>query len=101
MWCFGVFCVYTICDVIEKGVLIHADYDTAHEDSFYISAPILINGNRNIVTVLVHRDVNTQRMYLHYVGLEETLKQSHYKQTVAQDEKSRKHNRNATALEYV
>lgn len=91
------FALASVKDVVEKGSIIHTDYNTPGEDSFYIAAPVLINGNRNIVTVLVHRDVNTQRMYLHYVGLEENLKQSHYKQTAAQDKESRKHNRNATA----
>lgn len=90
-----------IKDVLEQGALIHADYNTQGEDSFYIAAPVAINGNKNIVTVLVHRDVNTQRMYLHYVGLVDKLMQSHYNMTVAQDNTSRKHNRSATALDIV
>lgn len=87
----------SIKDVLEKGVLIHADYNTKGEDSFYVAAPVMLNDNKNIVTVLVHRDVNTQRMYLHYVGLVEKLMQSHQNMTVAQDKTSRKHNRSATA----
>jgi hypothetical protein len=59
-------------DVIEKGAIIHRTTG-GREDSFYISAPVDISGKENIVTVLVHRDPNTQRMYLHSVILKENL----------------------------
>ena len=53
-------------DVIEKGVLVlKSEY--RGEESFYFSAPIMIDGNINIETVLVRRDANTKRMYLHSV----------------------------------
>ena len=42
-------------------------------DSLYFSAPVEIDGNDNLVTVLVHRDVNTKRMYLHSVTTKENL----------------------------
>ncbi|RRD41611.1 PLxRFG domain-containing protein [Comamonadaceae bacterium OH3737_COT-264] len=59
-------------DVIERGALV---YQAAHgrKDSFYISAPVSISGRVNIVTALVRRDMNTQRMYLHSVMLKENL----------------------------
>ncbi|MDD2608627.1 MAG: hypothetical protein PHX60_02895 [Giesbergeria sp.] len=59
-------------DVIERGALV---LQTSHgrKDSFYISAPVQISGKSNIVTVLVHHDQNTQRMYLHSVALKENL----------------------------
>lgn len=60
-------------DVIEKGVIIAKDKNEFKEDSYYISAPVLINGNENIITVNVHRDSNSQRMYLHSVKLKENL----------------------------
>jgi hypothetical protein len=59
-------------DVIEKGAIVHRARQ-GQEDSFYISAPVDISGNSNVVTVLVRRDPNTQRMYLHSVTLKENL----------------------------
>lgn len=59
-------------DVIERGALIHQS-GTAEEDSFFFSAPVDIDGTTNIETVLVHRDVNTKRMYLHSVTTKENL----------------------------
>lgn len=59
-------------DVIERGALVLEKSD-AQEDSFYFSAPVDIDGRTNIETVLVHRDPNTQRMYLHSVATKENL----------------------------
>lgn len=59
-------------DVIERGAVIREAREGAL-DSLYISAPVEISGRENIVTVLVHRDVNTKRMYLHSVSLKENL----------------------------
>jgi len=58
--------------VIERGVVVHT---AIHDDvqSFYISAPVRIQGVDDVVTVLVHRDANTQRMYLHAVTTKESL----------------------------
>jgi hypothetical protein len=41
--------------------------------SVYISAPVKIGGVDDIVTVLAHRDENTQRMYLHSAWTKESL----------------------------
>jgi len=43
------------------------------EDSYFIAAPILINEKENMVTVTVHVDSNTHRMYLHGVMVKEGL----------------------------
>lgn len=59
-------------DVIERGALV-VSKSGQQEDSFYFSAPIDIDGVVNIETVLVHRDPNTQRMYLHSVTTKENL----------------------------
>jgi len=59
-------------DVIEHGALVHR-HPGKGEDSYYIAAPVVISGHDNIVTVLVHRDVNTHRMYLHSVILKRFL----------------------------
>lgn len=59
-------------DVIERGALVlRATHGRL--DSFYLSAPVRISGRDNFVTVLVRRDQNTQRMYLHSVALKENL----------------------------
>ncbi len=62
-------------EVIENGVIAHLER-RGDMDSIYISGPVVINGADDIVTVLVHRDVNTQRMYLHSVTTKESLLRS-------------------------
>lgn len=59
-------------DVLERGVVVHrADYEKG--ESFYVSAPVVIDDKDDIVTVLVRRDPNMQRMYLHSVVTKEYL----------------------------
>jgi hypothetical protein len=59
-------------DVLEHGALVH---QAVHEgkESFYVSAPVVIDGKDDVVTVLVRRDTNKQRMYLHSVTTKEYL----------------------------
>ena len=59
-------------DVIERGALV---MQASHErtESYYISAPVQIDGISNVVTALVRRDHNGQRMYLHSVTTKENL----------------------------
>ena len=64
--------VAAVKDVIERGALVHQS-STPEEDSFYFSALVDIDGVTNIETVLVHRDVNTKRMYMHSVTTKENL----------------------------
>lgn len=59
-------------DVIERGALVKSA-TRGDVDSFYFSAPVDIDGVTNIETVLVHRDANTKRMYLHSVMAKESL----------------------------
>lgn len=59
-------------DVIERGALVWQGTD-GREDSYYFSAPVDIDDVTNIETVLVHRDFNTGRMYLHSVTTKENL----------------------------
>ncbi|WP_338578030.1 hypothetical protein [Neisseria leonii] len=58
--------------VIEKGVVVA---ETEHDrlTSYFISAPVEIDGKDDIVTVLVRKDMNTQRMYLHSVITKDNL----------------------------
>ena len=58
--------------VLDRGVIVLC---AAHgkRDIYYVSAPVRISGTDHIVTVLVHRDPVTQRMYLHSVAKKENL----------------------------
>ena len=60
-------------DVIERGRVVLRESKSADLDSIYIAAPVSIAGVNDIVTVLVRKDVNTQRMYLHSVIAKESL----------------------------
>ena len=62
-----------VADVIEKGVVVYVEQRGRDGQSAYISAPVRINGVDDIVTAMVHRDPNTQRMYLHGVTTKERL----------------------------
>ncbi|WP_262880421.1 PLxRFG domain-containing protein [Pseudomonas paralcaligenes] len=54
-------------EVLERGALVHqASYKGG--ESFYVSAPVVIDGMDDIVTVLVRREPSMQRMYLHSVA---------------------------------
>ncbi len=59
-------------DVLERGALVHKATDGG-VDSLYVSAPVKIDGVDDVVTVLVHRDTNSRRMYLHSVATKESL----------------------------
>ncbi|MBL8420177.1 MAG: hypothetical protein JNK92_06025, partial [Dechloromonas sp.] len=59
-------------DVIERGRIVSTER-RGNTDSIYISAPVRINGVDDVVTVLVHRDATTNRMYLHSVTTKESL----------------------------
>lgn len=68
-------------DVLERGTLVAADYSRKDEHSYYVSAPVDINGKANILTAVAHLDANTQRMYLHSVILKENLLHLHVSKT--------------------
>ncbi len=59
-------------DVLEKGVVVMTATH-ARTDSFFVSAPVRLSGTDHIVTALVRRDQNTQRMYLQSVATKEYL----------------------------
>ena len=59
-------------DVLEKGVVV-MQATQSNQDSFFVSAPVRIKGADDILTVLVHRNPETQRMYLHSVITKENL----------------------------
>ncbi len=60
-------------DVLERGALVMSAQRGRDGESHYISAPVEIDGKEDVVTVLVHKDPNTQRMYLHSVATKESL----------------------------
>ena len=84
-------------DVLEKGVLVASDINEFKEESFYISAPITINGRENILTVTVHKDSNSQRMYLHGVMVKEGLLKPRVSGTL--ETKSRTHSGSLTSTD--
>jgi len=63
---------YAIKKVLEKGAVV---LNTSHEqqESYYVCAPLLIDTKECIGIILVKKDVNTQRMYLHSVNIKEKL----------------------------
>ena len=70
----------SIKDVIEKGVVI-TQTQVGREDHYFISAPIVLENQTDIVTVLVRRDMNDkQRMYLHSVMIREHILQKNFAQ---------------------
>ena len=60
-------------DVLERGVLVASSTHGRDGESHFISAPVQIAGKDDVVTVLVRRDPNEQRMYLHSVATKEYL----------------------------
>lgn len=60
-------------DVLEKGAVVLSARHGRDGDSFYVSAPVKVGEAVNIVTVLVKRDPNDQRMYLHSVATKKYL----------------------------
>jgi len=63
---------FTLKDVIEKGAVIaQAEHDNMQ--SFVISAPVKIDGVEYIENVIVRKDYNSPRMYVHNVMLKEKL----------------------------
>jgi virB12 len=62
-----------IKSVLEEGALVASDFGHELHNSYFVSAPILINEVENVVTVTIHRDLHTQKMYLHSVTLKENL----------------------------
>ena len=58
--------------VIKNGAIImHARHGSV--ESYYISAPVLIDGERHIVTALVRHDSRNKRLYLHRVQTTKSL----------------------------
>lgn len=63
----------TVKKVLEKGVIVAVDNKHVLHDSYFISAPVLVNNIENIVTVTVHRDNTSQKMYLHGIMMKSGL----------------------------
>ncbi|MBO7555201.1 MAG: hypothetical protein J6T41_04440, partial [Neisseriaceae bacterium] len=70
----------SIKDVIEQGVVV-AQTQVGRQDHYFISAPVMIENQVDIVTVLVHRDMNDkQRMYLHSVMIRQKILEKNFEQ---------------------
>lgn len=59
--------------VLEKGVVVAEGQQGRDGIGYFVSAPVRIAGAEDVVTVLVRRDPNSQRMYLHSVVTKEGL----------------------------
>ena len=61
-------------DVIAKGAVVHRGENTENGVRYaYISAPVVIEGKEDIVTVLVRDSGDGGRMYLHSVATKESI----------------------------
>ena len=61
-------------DVIEKGAVVHRGENPENGVRYaYISAPVVIEGKEDIVTVLVRDSGDGGRMYLHSVATKESI----------------------------
>lgn len=66
-------------EVLRKGRIIHREpMHGARDDGtvYHVAAPITIGGDAYVADVMVRADANTNRMYVHEVALQETLRAS-------------------------
>ncbi|MBR5940873.1 MAG: hypothetical protein IKZ88_06395, partial [Neisseriaceae bacterium] len=76
---FKIEAIRSIKDVIEQGV-VFAQTRVEDRDHYFIAAPIILENQVDIVSVLVHKDMNTQRMYLHSVMIREKILEKNFEQ---------------------
>ena len=69
----------SIKDVIEQGV-VFAQTQVGKEEHFFISAPVTIDNQIDLVTVLVQRNIDSQKMYLHSVMIREKILEKDFEQ---------------------
>jgi len=62
-----------IKNVLEHGVVIAKGQRNKTTDSYFVGAPIKIGDKENIVVVVVNKDAQSQRLYLHSVITKERL----------------------------
>jgi len=65
-----------IKDVLEKGVTIAQGKRNNLVESYFVVAPITIDNKESMVLVIVNKDTNTNRMYIHNITLKENLLRS-------------------------
>lgn len=76
---FKIEAVRAIKDVIEQGV-VFTQTKIEDNDHYFIAAPVTIEDQVDIVSVLVRKDMNTQRMYLHSVMVREKILEKDFEQ---------------------
>lgn len=76
---FKIEAVRAIKDVIEQGV-VFTQTKIKDNDHYFIAAPVTIENQVDIVSVLVRKDMNTQRMYLHSVMVREKILEKDFEQ---------------------
>ena len=76
---FKIEAIRSIKDVIEQGV-VFAQTKIEDSDHYFIAAPVTLENQVDIVSVLVRKDINTQRMYLHSVMIREKILEKNFEQ---------------------
>ncbi|MBP3222137.1 MAG: hypothetical protein J6M43_08905 [Neisseriaceae bacterium] len=76
---FKIEAIRSIKDVVEQGV-VFAQTRVEDRNHYFIAAPIILENQVDIVSVLVHKDMNTQRMYLHSVMVREKILEKNFEQ---------------------
>ena len=69
----------SIKDVIEQGV-VFAETKVGKEEHYFIAAPVTIDNEIDLVTVLVQKNLETQTMYLHSVMIREKILTKNFEQ---------------------
>ena len=69
----------SIKDVIEQGV-VFAQTKVGKEEHYFIAAPVTIDNQIDLVSVLVQKNLETQTMYLHSVMIREKILEKDFEQ---------------------
>ncbi|MBP5789673.1 MAG: hypothetical protein J6W29_05520, partial [Neisseriaceae bacterium] len=69
---FKIEAIRSIKEVVEQGV-VFAHTRVEKQEHYFIAAPVTIENQVDIVNVLVRKDMNTQRMYLHSVMIKDKI----------------------------
>jgi len=60
-------------DVVEHGAVVAVASRNPYARSYFLAAPVSIADKAGVVVVIVNKDANAQRMYLHSVNTKENL----------------------------
>jgi len=63
----------SVKDVLGRGTVLARGIRSKDAQSYFIGAPVQIDGEISVVVAIVNKDANTQRMYLHSVSTKKYL----------------------------